>query len=235
MGSPDKIARRAGLLYLLLGLTGMVGLMYVPSQIIVPGNATATADNIIHHELLYRLGIVSNLACQTLFVFLVLTLNRLLRSVNEHHARLMVTLVVVSVPIAFLNTVNQIAPLVLLSGEEYLALFNAEQLQGLVMVFLKLYEQGVVVVEIFWGLWLFPFGLLVYKSDFLPRIIGIFLMIACFGYLANSVTTLLFPAYQSFIAPITSVTGTVGEFSIILWLLIKGVKKQPQPATAGAH
>jgi uncharacterized membrane protein len=107
-----KKARIAGILYLLLGFTGMYGLMYVPSQIIVAGYATTTVNNILTSELLYRSGIIGNLACQTLFIFLVLALNRLLKSVNEHHAKLMVTLVIIAVSIAFLNTVNQIAPLV---------------------------------------------------------------------------------------------------------------------------
>ncbi|SDM18068.1 protein of unknown function [Catalinimonas alkaloidigena] len=234
MDSPNKTARLAGLLYLLMGFAGMFGLMYVPSQLIVSGDAAATTANILQAEGLYRAGIVANLLCQTLFIFLVLALYRLLRPVHESYARLMLVLVIVAVPIAFLNLVNQLAVLVLLSEVEFLAAFDPAQLQALAMVFLRLYHYGIVVVEVFWGLWLFPFGLLVYHSGFLPRLLGILLMIACFGYLANSVTELLFPTFQKFVSPITSVTGTVGEFSIILWLLIKGVNEKTQSVAAQA-
>ena len=138
----------------------------------------------------------------------------------------MVTLVAVAVPIAFLNMLNQIIALNLLSGADFLKTFKPDQLRALSLVFLNLQNDGVAVVEIFWGLWLLPFGLLVIKSGFVPRVFGFFLIAACFGYLADSFVHLLFPAHRYLVVPVTALTGTLGEFSIILWFLIKGVKNQ---------
>lgn len=228
MNTNKRKARIAGVLYLLMGIAGMIGLMYVPSKIIVPDDIAATAHNIGTSSFLFRAGIVSNLLCQTLFIFLVLALYHLLKEVNRKQALLMLTLVVVSVPIAFLATLNELGVLVVLSGRDFLSVFNQDQLNALAMFLLKLYEHGNNLAEIFWGLWLFPFGYLVYRSGFIPKIFGILLMIACVGYLANSITVLLFPEHMDLVSPFTTVTGTVGEFSIIFWLLIKGVRnRQP--------
>jgi len=226
MESKRKTARIAGALYLLMAVTGLFGIMYVPSTIIVSGDATASVNNILASELLFRAGIVSNLICQTTFIFLVTVLYRLFKEVNKKHALLMLALVVVSVPIAFLNMLNQIIALQLLSGSDFLKAFEPEQLNALVMVFLNLYTEGIAVVEIFWGLWLLPFGLLVFKSGFVPRIFGVLLMLACFAYLTESVTHLLFPRYGHTVMLIVSMPQAVGELAMMLWLLIKGVKDE---------
>lgn len=226
MDSKRKTARIAGVLYLLMAVTGFFGIMYVPSTIIVRGDATATVNNILAYEWLFRVGIVSNLICQISFIFLVTVLYRLFKDVNRKHALLMLALVVASVPIAFLNMLNQIIALQLLSGSDFLKPFEPEQLNALVMVFLNLHLEGIAVVEIFWGLWLLPFGLLVFKSDFIPRILGVLLIIACFGYLTNSLVHLIFPHYGDTIALIVSAPQALGELAMMLWLLIKGVKDQ---------
>jgi len=226
MNSNKKTARIAGFWYLLMAITAPIGLLYVPSQLIVPGDATATASKIMASELLFRTGIVCSLIGQVAFIFLVLALYRLLKEVNPKQALLMVGLVLVSVPIAFLNMLNHIAALVLLSGASYLTVFQPSQLHALVMLFLNLQEYGTIVVQIFWGLWLFPFGLLVFKSGFFPRILGILLIIAGFCYLAHSFTFLLFPRYGDIISQYTAMPEAIGELSIILWLLIKGVNDQ---------
>ena len=111
-----------------------------------------------------------------------------------------------------------------MSNPNYLSLFAPGQLNALAMVFLNLYEQGISIVGIFWGLWLFPFGMLIIKSKFIPKIIGVFLIIGCFSYLVDSFTSLLFPEYKTIVSPLMIVSLAIGEFSIILWLLIKGVK-----------
>lgn len=224
-----KNARLAGLLYLLLALTGMFGILYVPSQIMVQGDVPTTIENIKSHELLYRLGILSQLACQTLFVYLVLSLHKLLRIVDEYYSKQMVALVIVSVPIAFVNMLNQLAALVLLSGADFLSAFQPEQLHALVMVFFKLYEQGIFVAQIFWGLWLIPFGLLVYKSGFIPRLPGIFLVLGGVGYVVASVTELAFPQYGPSVGPIVTIPSAIGEFSVLFWLLIWGVRTKKSP------
>jgi hypothetical protein len=226
MNSKKKRARIAGLMYLLMGITGAFGIMYVPSYIMVAGDAAATANNILDSELLFRLSMISNLISQTIFVFLVLSLNRLLKEVNHKHAKLMVTLVTVSVPIAFLNILNLVAAQILVSGVDYLTVFDENQLNSIMMMFLNLYEHGIFIVGIFWGFWLYPFGMLVMKSNFIPKILGFFLIIGCFSYLTDSFTSLLFPHYKEIISPVLIVPLAIGEFSIIFWLLIKGVKTE---------
>jgi hypothetical protein len=217
--NPKKTARIAGLLYLIMVLFMVFGLRYVPLNLIVPGDAATTANNIMTSEGLFRSGIVSFLIGQTVFILLVLVLYKLLKPVNKNHALLMVIFVLVGVPIAMLNTLNQFAALLLLSGADYLTAFGADQLHAQVMLFLDLYEYGIHIAMIFWGLWLFPLGYLVYKSSYLPRILGVLLMIGCFGNLIDVVTFFLFPNFD---VTISLYTG-YGEFLLLLWLLIKGV------------
>ncbi|MGB7621720.1 MAG: DUF4386 domain-containing protein [Terriglobia bacterium] len=231
MNSTKKAARIAGLLYVLMSIPGGFSLLYVPSVLIARGDATATANKIQASELLFRIGIVSELICATGFIFVALALYRLLKGVDKTQASLMVTLFVVSVPISFLNVLNEIAALTLLSGANFLSVFDPRQLNALVMLFLGLHNDGILLAQIFWGLWLFPFGVLVFKSIFLPRILGVLLIIACFGYLTSSFTLLLFPAYGQSISRFAMVL-TLGELPIMLWLLIKGAKDQPLDAPA---
>jgi Domain of unknown function (DUF4386) len=227
MNSTEKTARIAGLWYLLLAITAPLGLIYVPRTLIVPGNATATASNILASEPLFRLGMASELISATVFIFLVLALYHLLKGVNERHAGLMVALAVVSVPISFLNVLNEIAAVILFRGADLLSVFEKRQLDALGMVFLGLHHHGFVVAAIFWGLWLLPFGVLVIRSGFFPRILGVLLIINGFAYLVGSFTSLLLPGYTSVVSRFTLLPEAVGELSMILWLLIKGAKVQP--------
>lgn len=234
INSNKQTARIAGFWYLLMAISGPIGLLYVPSRLIVTGDATATANNILASESLFRIGIVSNILCQIAFIFLVLALHRLLKGVNQGHALLMVALVLVAVPIAFLNMLNPLAALLLLSDASFLTIFEPNQLHALAMVFLSLEGYGTMIVQIFWGLWLFPFGLLVFKSGFFPKILGIFLILACFGYVAHSFTFLLFPRYADTVSSVAALPEAVGELSMVLWLLIVGTKEQ-KPALAAAN
>jgi hypothetical protein len=230
MNSAKKTARAAGLLYLLVAITGFFSTMYVPSACIVPGDPAATANKIRISESLFRIGIVSELISASSFIFLAMALYDLLKGVNKRHAALMVILAVVSVPIAFLNELNPSAALVLLSGSDFLSVFDPRQLDALVMVFLRLHSYGFFVGMIFWGLWLFPFGVLVYRSGFLPRILGILLVVACFAYLTGSLTALLLPNYGDAVNRFALIPEGVGELSIMAWLLIKGAEDQPLDA-----
>jgi len=231
MDSQKKTARIAGFWYLLMAVTGPIGLLYVPSKLIVPGDATVTAQNILGSASLFRVGIVSNFLCQLAFIFLVLALYRLLKEVNPKHAASMVALVLVAVPIAFLNELNHLAVLLLLNGSGFLNVFEPYQLHALAMTFLNIQEQGLIIVEIFWGLWLLPFGWLVFKSGFFPKILGILLIIAGCGYVVTSFTFLLFPHYGALVEQYAAVPEGIGELAMVLWLLIKGAKV-PKPATA---
>jgi hypothetical protein len=229
MTPPKKTARMAGLLYLILAITGGFGIMYIPTAILVPTDAVTTAQNILENEGLFRLSIFSQLVSQSTFVFLVLALFRLFKDVDLKIARSMVALVVVAVPIALLNALNHVIALRLLNGEPYLNAFEPAELQALMMAFLNLSNDGVAIAQIFWGLWLFPFGILVIRSGFIPTWIGYLLIIACFGYLAGTTAHFLLPSYEQYVGFFTAAAGTIGELSIILWLLIKGTREIPEP------
>jgi hypothetical protein len=196
---------------------------YVPSSLIVPGDAATTASNIMASESLFRLGIVSALLLQIVNILVVLLLYKLLKPVNRTHAVLMVIFFLVSVPITMLNELNQFASLLLSSGADYLEAFDVHQLQALVPLFLDLHEHGVSITQIFWGLWLFPMGYLVFKSGYIPRLLGVLLIIGGFGYLIDSFGTLLSPNFDATI--IATITGFLfwGELLLPLWLLIKGI------------
>ncbi|MEO8881568.1 MAG: DUF4386 domain-containing protein [Gemmatimonadaceae bacterium] len=218
--------RTAGLLYIVASIPAVFALLYVPSKIIVHGDAAATVRNIASFESLYRFGIAADLIGQALFVFVALALYQLLRGVDQRLALQMLTLLLVAIPIAFLNEVNSVAALLLARGGGFLAPLDAPQRDALAMFFLNLRSYGFDVAGVFWGLWLFPLGLLVYRSGFMPRVLGVLLMIACFAYLANSFTSLLLPIYASAVArwmnPVTSV-----EFVFMVWLAIVGAAPVP--------
>lgn len=168
-----RTARRAGGLYLALMPFGFFGIIYVPSVLVVDGDAAATARNIMASEWLFRSGTVSHLVGQIIFVFLVLALYQLLGPVDKGPAVLMVALALLSVPIACINEVNHLAVLRLLSGADYLAPLTPVQLHAQAMLFLDLRRSGILIAQVFWGLWLLPLGYLVFRSGFLPRLLGI--------------------------------------------------------------
>lgn len=218
--SPLVRARVAGFLYLLANLPAPFALVYLPSRLIVRGDASATANNIMASEALFRLGIVALLLNSIANIFLVLALYQLLKVVNKSMSSLMVIFSLAAVPIAMLNEVNSLAVLLLMSGADYLNVFTTEQLQALMYFFLRLHGQGLNIAQIFWGLWLFPMGYLVFKSGFLPRILGILLIVGCFGYAIQS-----FAAFLGYNVSLIFLTGW-GELLLLLWLLIKGVNAE---------
>jgi Domain of unknown function (DUF4386) len=223
MNSTKKQARVAGLLYLLASIIGFFCLAYVPGKLIVSGDATATANRIRASETLLRLGIASELIAFTIFIFVVLALYRLFKAVSEKHAVAMATLLLISIPISLLNLLNEIAALVLVGGASFLSVFEKGQLDALAYMFLRLHGQGFIVAQVFWGLWLFPFGILVIRSGFIPRFLGYLLFIAASGYLASSFTSLLLPSYRHLVDQFAMLLEA-GELPIIFWLLIWGAK-----------
>ena len=229
MVSLNKNARVAGLLYILSSLFGLVRLIYIPNTLIVHGNAAATANNIAGHELLFRFGIVSYLLCNVLWIFVILALYRLLKGVDQAIAALLVVIGLMATPISFVNSANDIAALLFARGD-FLSVFDKAQREALVMLFLNLHHQ----LDLAWqllGVFFIPFGLLVYKSRFLPRILGVWLIVACFAYLALSLTGLLFPAYEDqvikFAQPVL-----FAEVAIMLWLAIMGVREKRLATTS---
>ena len=217
--NPQKTARIAGLLYLLLMPLGILGILYVPEALFVPGDHTATANNIIANEPLFRLSIVSALLVQIINIFVVLFLYKLLKPVNKNIAQLMGIFILLGAPIAMLNEVNKGAVLIILN--------TPDPSHSLMALFLDMHKFGVQIAGLFWGLWLFPMGYLVYKSTYIPKIIGILLMIGCFGYLFDSLIFFLLPNSGTTITQFTF----IGELILPLWLLIKGVNVSQWQAT----
>lgn len=226
MNSTKKAARVAGVLYLVNAVTGFFGIIYVPAKLIVSGNAAATASNILASERLFRLGIVSEVICAAEWVFVLWALYRLLGGVNKTHAWLMVVFGAVFVPIMCVNALNEVAALTLLRAANYLTVFDQAQRQALALLFLDLHRYGYVIGWIT-GLYFFPFGMLVFQSGFLPRFLGVLLIAAGCGYLADSLTQLLLPQFANVLERFASVALTLGEPVFILWLLIWGAKEQP--------
>jgi Domain of unknown function (DUF4386) len=226
VNSIQKNARIAGALYLLSAAAAGVPLIYVPTKLIVPDSAAATAKNILASERIFRTCIVSELIGAILFIFVVRALYQLLNSVDKSQAFLMVTLVLVSVPITFLNVLNEIAALTLLHGANFLSVFDRPQREALALLFLGLHGDGANLANIFWGLWLFPFGVLVTRSEFFPRILGILLILNGFALVSVSLTTLLLPRYLDVVNRL-AIIPELGELWMMVWLLIRGVKVQP--------
>ncbi|HYL11319.1 MAG TPA: DUF4386 domain-containing protein [Candidatus Acidoferrales bacterium] len=231
MHPTKKNARMAALFYVLMGLPAPFALIYIPRMLIVRGDAAATAKNILAHEMLFRAGVFGELFSAVAFILLALALYRLLSGVDKTQASLMVILVAISVAITFTNAIHNIAALTLVRGADFLAVFDKPQRDTLGMLFVGLHHQGLVVNQIFWGLWLLPFGVLVMRSGFLPRILGVLLIVNCFGYVAVSVTSLLLPRYANLVSRVV-LPALLGELWIWLWLLIKGAKPQPLAAAA---
>lgn len=221
-GAIASTARRAGALYfafLILGLVDLHGF----GQFFVSGDAAATARNILAGQAGFRLGIMTDIVTLLFFIPLLVTLYQLFRRVDRWQAIAMVILVVVGITIGIGNVLNKIAPLIVLSGAGYLSVFAKPQLDALALAFLELNSRGNTLDAVFWGLWLFPFGILVIRSGFLPRVLGILLIVAGFGYVVSSVTTLALPAYGDAVSRVM-MPLLFGEFPIIFWLLIKGAR-----------
>lgn len=215
-------SRRAGLLYLLLAVPAPLSLLYVPSKLIVAGDAAATANNLRASEWLLHVGMGAELFHQTVVIFLVLALYRLFRAVDEGLAKQLVVLgALVSVPIMFLNVLNHVAALTLVSGAGWLSVFEKPQLDALAYLFERLQGRGVVIASVFWGLWLFPFGLLVLRSGRFPRVIGWLLWAAGAAYLAAAFGMLIAPPLASKVGPVASALE-VAEVPVMFALLWGG-------------
>jgi hypothetical protein len=218
-----RTARIAGFLYLLVVLAGPFILMYVPGKLYVPGDATATAHNIVAHESLYRAHIVISIVTELLFFGAVLALYQLLKGVNRNLAALMVLLILIDMPLAFMGVANQVAALTFLKDPGFLGVFDQAQRNALATMLVNFDQEGLLVSEVFWGLWLFPLGILVYRSGFIPRLIGVWLVINGLAYLVISLTGLLSPEHLN---AVFSAAKPIlfGEVALMLWLLIVGVR-----------
>ena len=227
LNSLKKQTRIAALLYFISCSPAPFALLYVPNTLIVRGDAPATANNIRESEVLLRLGMAVELFSATVAIFAILAFYRLFRAVSHKHALTLMILFLLSIPISYLNLLNDLAALTFARGPAFLtAVFDKAQLDALVLFFLRLHNQGVILAQIFWGLWLFPFGIVILQSGFIPRFVGIAAILAGSGYVISSSVSLFLPASVQGIGQLAMILG-VGELTF-LWLLIWGAKR-PQP------
>lgn len=225
------IARIAGLLYLVVVLAGIFSIAYVPSQTQVAGDAAATVAKITANTGLFRAGVAAGLVCYTAFLLLPLALFRLLHPHGRTAAVLMVALAAASVPVSLFNLTHKLDVLTLLGNASELHAFGAELVTAQVMLALKAYGNGLLVSKLFWGLWLLPFGWLVFTSRLLPRALGVLLVLGCFGYVIDVFVRLLAPEFAATpMAGYITLPATLGEIGTCLWLLVFGVRA---PAQAG--
>ncbi|HKF52573.1 MAG TPA: DUF4386 domain-containing protein [Candidatus Acidoferrales bacterium] len=216
--------RVAGFWYLLLVLVGPLRLMYIPNKLFVSGNATATAANIAAHQWLFRFGIAADLVGAVVLIFLVLAFYRLFKGVDQNLAVMVVIFGgVMPALLYFVNVVSDLATLTVVSDADFLSVFDKPQRDALAMLFLRLHDHQNTAAEILWGMWLFPLGVLIYKSHFLPRFLGIWLIINGMAYVVLSFTGVLLPQYQNAVFTISQ-PALFGEVATMLWLFIKGAK-----------
>lgn len=225
--SPRKSrARLAGALYFLMSLPGAFTLIYIPSVFFKAGDAAATSARIAASPMLYRMGVLSELLCGVFAIWLAMVLYDLFKDVDRYQARLLAGFVVAWVPISFVVTLMLAAPLVLTSGAPYLAAFQSSQLDSLVVVFLNLRNQGVHALTMYWGLWLLPLGVLTYRCGFLPRMLGVLVLLAGGSYVIDSLAYFFTPDHARLIATISMVPQAVGEAGFAGWLLFRGAREE---------
>ena len=228
MHSLKQTARVAGVLYLGVTITGILGLIVLPAKLLVPGNAAASAARILESEPLYRLYMLDGLVASILFLFVAVALYRLLRDVSSQYAALMVVLVLVMTPLGILDTMNQLRALDLLHGGSLWSAIDRPQREALAMSLLDPDGRGTSAVMMLWGLWLFPLAVLVFRSEFLPRFLGVWLWINGLAYVVMSFTGLLWPQYSSTLKTVLF-PAHLGELVLALWLVIVGARPKRVP------
>jgi len=232
MRSTRNPGRVAGLWYLLLCVIAPLRLMYIPGKLFVHGNTAATVDNIATHQWLFRFGILGDLLCAVILIFLVLAFYRLFKDVDQNLAVLVVIFGgVMPALIDFVGVVSDAGALTIARGADFLSVFDKPQRDALAVLFLHLRDHQNTAAEILWGMWLFPLAVLVYRSRFLPRFLGVWLVINGFAYVLLSFTGVLLPQYQNKVF-IFSQPALFGELALMLWLVIKGARPQPLGAVA---
>jgi len=225
---PKNTARLAGLLYLLLTIQAPIALLYEPSHILVNGNPAATTANIVSHEFMFRMSVVSQLASAVIFLYLAFVLYRLFKNVNQFQAGLLVTFVLAQVITTFVFETFNFTSIMVATGQ-ILQSLPGDQKQNLVMLLIKIHNYGLMIQEIFWGFWLLPFGILVYKSRFIPKIFSYCLVFGFVCWITDSISFILFPAYHPMVSDWIMKVAWIGEMPILLWLLIMGAKNNVQP------
>lgn len=231
MTHEQRLARCAGLVYLIVVATGFFSLAYVPGKIAAPGNAQAVLDNIVSHDALFRVGMAAFLVEQAAFLLLPLMLFQLFRRVHLAAAVAMVALALPRVPLALAGVAHRLDALQLLTDTGGLPLQTAQAMARLSM---KTYGNDIFIASLFWGLWLMPFGYLVFRSRMLPQMLGVLLMLGSAGYLDAVFGDLLVPGYSATpFSDYVHLPAALGEVGTCLWLLLMGVRSRHDPGRSG--
>jgi hypothetical protein len=229
MNSTRNTARLAGLLWVLTAATAGFSLIYVRPKLIVFGDAAATVNNIIAFESLFRAAIASSILSQIFALFFGLTIFRLFKGVNKTLTMVFLTSLLVGACVWVVNSLSNLGALTLVTNPDYVRAFQPDQLNAIAMTFLRMNNYGIGLGEIFTALYLFSFGLLIIRSGYMPRILGILLMIGACAFPINTFTKIFIPQfYPALITRLTMVLNAFGPPATMLWLLIKGVDA-PQP------
>lgn len=224
MNSPKRLARTAGLLYLIVAIFGGFAYGFLTTKVYIPGDATATAANVVANSDLVRIGVVADLIQATVFVFLAMTFYLLLKHVNKNAARAMVILVVIAATITCLNLVFEFAAMLVATDGSYVTAFGAAGSSALILLLLDIQHYGYLIAQIFFGLWLVPLGYLVYKSGMFPGALGVVLIAAAASYLVDMLVLFLIPGFGQKINQFLIITPIIGEVWMLGYLLVKGVK-----------
>lgn len=230
MTTPKRLARIAGSIYLIVAVLGGFAHLYARATVYVPGDAAATADNIVANSTLFRVGFMADVVQATCFLFVGMALYLLLKHVNKNVARAMVVFVALSVALICLNMVHQFAALLMATDPSYASALGPDGSNALVLLLVDMHHYGYLIAQTFFGLWLLPLGYLAYKSGMFPRALGVLLMIGSFGYLIDMLALFLVPDIGGAISAYLVVPAAVAEFWMVFYLLIKGVKVVPQTA-----
>jgi Domain of unknown function (DUF4386) len=223
MSSPKRLARIAGLLYLIVGIFGGFAIAYVTATVYVPGDAATTARNVVANSGLVRLGVLADLFQATVFVFLAMTLYVLLNDVNKNVARAMVILVAIATTLMCLNEIFQFAAVLVATGGLYVAAFGAAGANALVLLLLDMHHYGFLIAQIFFGLWLVPLGYLAYTSGRFPKVLGVVLIVGGVCYLVDMLAAFLVPDFGTQIHGFLAIPPTIAEIWMLGYLLVKGV------------
>jgi Domain of unknown function (DUF4386) len=224
MISTKRLARIAGFLYLLVGISGGFAEGFVEPKMYVAGNAAATAGNVLANPELVRIGVVADLLDQTVFVFLALVLYGLLNHVHKGVARAMVVLVAVAAGISCLNAVFEFEGLRVATDSAYAAAFGAAGSNALVLLLLDSQHYGLLIAQIFFGLWLTPLGYLAYRSGLFPKALGVTLMVGTLCYLVDVLALFLVPDFGQKIAGFIVIPSAIAEIWMVVYLLVLGVR-----------
>jgi len=219
--SPRLKARMAGVCQLLEALTAAFGIVIIPGKLVVAGNAAATAANILGHERLFWLGFVLSLIGVAFHIAWALLMYELLSPVNRSLSRLAAFVILVGCAIQAVTSLLYLASLIILQSGSSLSAFTPEQLQALALVFLRVQDYAFQIYLVFFGAWCFLIGGLIFKSTFLPRILGVLLAISGLGWM-----TYLYPPLTHHVYPFIVAASALGEIPLELWLIVMGVNAQ---------